>query len=158
MLIYRNVDDMIGMSDWCIIIPIRDNNALKVRVYMRDKKALKGTYQKRYTYYVDRNDLKEIYSYESLGLAYNECIKYRKQRCKAFGQNDFEEGEYTIANVRYDMQKGGTENIFEMLTRFELARLKEIKEKDNNDKENEEQLEKTINERYDDWENLGYDY
>ena len=45
-----------------------------------------------------------------------------------------------------------------MLTRFELARLKEIKEKDNNDKENEEQLEKTIDERYDDWENLGYDY
>ena len=105
MLIYRNVDDMIGMSDWCIIIPIRDNNTLKVRVYMRNKKALKGTYQKRYTYYIDRNDLKEIYSYESLGLAYNKCIKYRKQRCKAFGQNDFEKGEYTIANVTNNVKR-----------------------------------------------------
>lgn len=159
MLIYRNVDDMIGMSDWCIIIPIRDNNALKVRVYMRDKKALKGTYQHRYTYYVDRNDLKQIYSYESLGTAYNEIIKYRKTRAKAFGQDDHEDGDYTIFNVKYDCQMGYTENIFEMLVRFELASIKEKmeEEKDNVDKKNEKDLEKEID-KYDDWENLGYDY
>lgn len=158
MLIYRNIDDMIGMSDWCIIIPIKDNNALKVRIYMRDKKALKGTYQKRYTYYVDRQDLKKIYSYESLGTAYNKVIKYKKTRAKAWGQDSFEEGNFTIFNVRYDAEIGSTETIFEMLMRFELAEIKEKTNKDDVDKINEESLEQEIEELYNDLENLGYDY
>lgn len=160
MLIYRNIDDMIGMSDWCIIIPIKDNNALKVRVYMRDKNAIKGTYQRRYTYYVDRNDLKEIYSYESLGTAYNKVIKYKKQRARAFGQDSYQQGDYTIFNVRYDAQNGGSSTIFEMLVRFELASIKEKTEaeKDDIDKQNEDNLEDEIEKLYNDLENLGYDY
>lgn len=158
MLLYRNIDDMIGMSDWCIIIPIKDNNALKVRIYMRDKKALKGTYQHRYTYYVDRNDLKRIYSYESLGTAYNEVIKYRKTRAKAFGENDHEDGDYTIYNVRYDCERGYTKNIFEMLVRFELSSIKAKQDKDDIDKQLEDDLEDEIERLYNDLENLGYDY
>ena len=157
MLMYRNVDELLGMSDWCIILPIKENGTLKVRVYMRNKKALKGTYQKIYTYYIDRQDLKEIYSYESLGKAYNEIIKYRKQRCKAFGQLDLMEGQFDLHNIRIDQKRGSSDIIFEMLVRFELSRIREKQIKDDIDKHDEKDLEKEID-KYDDWENLGYDY
>ena len=153
---YRNVDEMIGMSEWCVILPVKDNGTLKVRVYMRNKKALKGTYQKIYSYYIDRQDLKEIYSYESLGQAYNEIIKYRKQRCKCFGQLDLMEGQYDLHNIKIDQKRGSSDIIFEMLVRFELGKIREQQIKDDIDRYDEDELEKEVREI--DLKNLGYDY
>ena len=142
---------------WILAIPVAENGVLKLRVYMRRKNDLLGTFSSVYTYVVDVKTLADFYAYKSIGQAYNELIKHQKKRTGFLNYESKETGVFMLSDIKESVLNGKREIVCKAIEKRMEADNKEFTIEKMNKEEKEERKRK-LEESEEYLMNLGYNY